>query len=180
MSAVPAADCQPSLARCFPPVTGGESARILILGSLPGQRSLQRGQYYAQPQNAFWRLMGELFAAGPELEYGERMRRLVAAGVAVWDVCAAAERPGSLDSAIVPASIAVNDFAAFFAAHPRLRLIGFNGATAARLFIRHAQAGLVTIPADVRLLRLPSTSPAHASMPYAEKLAAWRQLRDAA
>jgi hypoxanthine-DNA glycosylase len=168
-----------SYARGFAPVTGGESARILVLGSLPGQRSLQQGQYYAQPQNVFWRLMGELFQAGPQLEYAERMRRLVAAGVAVWDVCAAAERPGSLDSAIVPASIAINDFAAFFGAHPQLRVIGFNGSTAARLFERHVQAHVAVIPPAVRFLRLPSTSPAHASMSYSAKLAAWRRLLEA-
>jgi hypoxanthine-DNA glycosylase len=163
-------------ARGFAPVTGGESARVLILGSLPGQCSLRRAQYYAQPQNVFWRLMGELFQAGPELDYDERMRRLVARRVALWDVCAAAERPGSLDSAIVPASIAVNDFAAFFSAHPQLRLIGFNGATAARLFERQVLGRVATIPAALQLLRLPSTSPAHAAMPYAAKLAAWRSL----
>jgi hypoxanthine-DNA glycosylase len=124
--------------------------------------------------------MGALFQAGPELDYDERMRRLVAHGVAVWDVCAAAERPGSLDSAIIPASIAVNDFAAFFRAHPQLRVIGFNGATAARLFDHHVRRGVAQIPAAVRCLRLPSTSPAHASMPYADKLAAWQLLRAAA
>jgi len=167
-------------ARGFAPVTGGDAARVLILGSLPGQRSLELGQYYAQPQNVFWRLMGELFQAGPELDYGERMRRLVAQRVALWDVCAAAERPGSLDSAIVPESITVNDFAVFFGAHPQLRLIGFNGATAARLFERHVQGRVATIPSAVRFLRLPSTSPAHASMPYSAKLAAWRPLREAA
>jgi hypoxanthine-DNA glycosylase len=164
----------------FAPITDGASARILILGSLPGQRSLQQAQYYAQPQNVFWRLMGELFQAGPEFDYGERLRRLVARGVAVWDVCAAAERPGSLDSAIVPESIAVNDFAAFFSAHPHLRVIGFNGATAARLFERHVRGRVAGLLQSVRLLRLPSTSPAHASMPYASKLAAWQQLRAAA
>jgi hypoxanthine-DNA glycosylase len=170
----------PHYARGFAPVTAGESARILILGSLPGQRSLEQGQYYAQPQNVFWRLMGELFQAGPELDYAERVQRLMAKGIAVWDVCAAAERPGSLDSAIVPASIAVNDFSAFFGAHPHLRVIGFNGATAARLFERHVQGRVVAIPPVVRLLRLPSTSPAHASMPYSAKLAAWQVLRQAA
>jgi hypoxanthine-DNA glycosylase len=124
--------------------------------------------------------MGELFQAGPELDYGERMRRLVAQRVALWDVCAAAERPGSLDSAIVPESITVNDFAAFFGAHPQLRLIGFNGATAARLFERQVQGRVATIPSAVSFLRLPSTSPAHASMPYSAKLAAWRPMREAA
>ncbi|OZA12577.1 MAG: DNA-deoxyinosine glycosylase, partial [Hydrogenophilales bacterium 17-62-8] len=82
----------------FPPIADAH-ARILILGSLPGQVSLQRQQYYAQPQNAFWKIMGRLFDAGPELAYAERTQRLVENGIALWDVCASAQRPGSLDAA---------------------------------------------------------------------------------
>src|SRR5688572_2589177 len=93
-------------------------------------------EYYAQPYNAFWRIMGELVGAGPELEYPARLVRLRAHGIAVWDVLAAGEREGSLDSAIVPASIVVNDFGAFFARHRELRSICFNGNTAAGLFKR--------------------------------------------
>ena len=152
----------------------GESARILILGSLPGQVSLQRGEYYAQPQNAFWRVMGALFGAGPNLAYADRTRRLVQHDVAVWDVCAAAQRAGSLDASIESKSVVANDFAAFYAAHPHIELIGLNGAAAATLYERHVFGRLAAPYTGIRRERLPSTSPAHASMSYEAKLAAWK------
>jgi len=157
----------------FAPI-GGASARILILGSLPGQTSLRRGEYYAQPQNAFWRIMGRLFDAGPDLAYPERAKRLVARDVAVWDVCASAQRSGSLDAAIAPASVVANDFDAFFDAHPRIALIGLNGAAAAALYERHVLRKLAAPHARIRRERLPSTSPAHAAMTFDAKLAAWK------
>jgi len=92
------------------PVANG-SARILILGTLPGQMSLIMQQYYAQPRNAFWKLMGELLGAGPDLPYPERLQRLLDAGVALWDVCEAATRPGSLDASINGATVVANNFA---------------------------------------------------------------------
>jgi len=161
--------------RCFAPLAL-PCARVLILGSLPGRVSLARSQYYAQAQNTFWRLMGDLFDAGPQLAYEERVQRLLMRGVAVWDVCAAAERPGSLDAAIVRASVATNDFEAFFTTYRQIRLIGFNGATAAQLYERHVQKYLSPRAAAIARLRLPSTSPAHAALPYAAKLDAWRVL----
>ncbi|MBS0376022.1 MAG: DNA-deoxyinosine glycosylase [Proteobacteria bacterium] len=159
----------------FPPVARRD-ARVLILGSLPGQESLRRREYYAQPRNAFWTLMGALVGAGPELPYALRTRRLAAAGVALWDVCASAYRAGSLDAAIDRRSVVVNDFASFLARHPDLRLVCFNGRTAAALYRRHVLPGL---PAGLRTLparELPSTSPAHASRSMAEKQRAWRCL----
>jgi double-stranded uracil-DNA glycosylase len=163
----------------FAPI-GAASARILILGSLPGQMSLQRGEYYAQPQNAFWRIMGVLFDAGPDLPYAERTRRLIARGVAVWDVCASARRSGSLDASIASKSVVPNDFAGFFAAHPRIELIGLNGAAAAELYERHVEGNLAPARSRVRRERLPSTSPAHASKTFDEKLAAWSTFVDLA
>ncbi len=172
-----AAGQMPTLApsHCFAPLAR-LSARVLILGSLPGQCSLARGQYYAQPQNSFWRLMGDLFDAGPQVAYQERARRLLMRDVAVWDVCATAQRPGSLDAAIVRASVVPNDFETFFATHRRIRLIGFNGAAAAALYERHVRKRLSAGAAAIPRLRLPSTSPAHASLSYAAKLEAWRAL----
>src|SRR5690606_14423247 len=124
------------LSRGFPPIAGA-GAHILILGSLPGKKSLEMGQYYAQPYNAFWRIMGDLFGAGPALAYPARIERLVACGIAVWDVLAAGERPGSLDSAIVSSSIVINDFVPFFARHRENALVCCNGQKAAALYRRH-------------------------------------------
>lgn len=153
----------------FPPVSRGD-ARVLILGSLPGQASLAAKQYYAQPRNAFWPLMGRLFGAGVELSYEDRLRRLTESGVALWDVCASARRPGSLDTKIEAMSVAPNDFAGFFEAHRDIGLICFNGAAAERLFERHVSRALRAPPPR---LRLPSTSPAHASLRFEQKLEAW-------
>ncbi|MDP1928992.1 MAG: DNA-deoxyinosine glycosylase [Thiobacillus sp.] len=158
--------------KCFPPIADAH-ARVLILGSLPGQVSLQRQQYYAQSHNAFWKIMGRLFGAGPELPYAERMQRLVQSGIALWDVCAAAQRPGSLDASIVHSSVVPNDLAAFIDSHPDIGLICFNGGKAADIYRRFVLPGL---PASVRAIRyeiLPSTSPAHAAMPFEVKLTRW-------
>ena len=155
----------------FPPVVG-PGAKVLILGSLPGARSLVEQRYYAQPRNAFWRIMGTLCDAGPELAYEARIARLIEHGVALWDVLAAGRRPGSLDSAIDKATAVSNDFAAFFALHPSIQSIFFNGAKAAELYRRKV---LPTLPpfASIPLRTLPSTSPAYTRMPFDEKLAHW-------
>jgi TDG/mug DNA glycosylase family protein len=156
----------------FPPIVGGRP-RVLVLGSLPGRKSLEMGQYYAQPQNGFWRIMGVLFGAAPTLLYPERLERLIANRVAVWDVLAAGEREGSLDSAIVPASIVVNEFGAFFARQPDIGLVCFNGAKAAELYRRRVLPALAPRFASLPSRVLPSTSPANASVPFAAKLASW-------
>lgn len=156
----------------FPPISDVR-AQVLVLGSLPGRKSLERHEYYAQPYNAFWRIMGALFDAGPEHEYEIRLERLRARGIAVWDVLAAGEREGSLDSAIVPASIVVNDFNGFFERHRRIRSICFNGNTAAVLFRRKVAPTLAPECATLETRVLPSTSPAHASLKLEHKLAKW-------
>ena len=156
----------------FPPIESPR-ARVLILGSLPGQLSLQQRQYYAQPRNAFWRIMGTLFGAGPELNYAERIEQLTRSNVAVWDVCACAQRPGSLDSAIVSATAQPNEFAEFFREHGALQLVAFNGAKAAQLYARKVSPSLTAELRGIRTITLPSTSPAHAALSYERKLAEW-------
>ncbi len=161
--------------RGFPPIARRD-ARLLILGSLPGAESLRRRQYYAQPRNHFWRIMGELYGAAPELPYATRARLLKEHGIALWDVCAAAFRVGSLDASIEPDTIEINDFAAFFARHRGIARVYCNGSTSAELYRRRA---LPTLPDAWRALepvRLPSTSPAHAAMSFEQKLARWREL----
>jgi len=115
--------------------------------------------------------MGDLLGAGPALPYAQRLEKLQAAGIALWDVIAACEREGSLDADIVGQSVRANDFPDFFAAHPDLERVFFNGAAAEMAFRRHVLPTLAGRP--LQLQRLPSTSPAHAALGYAEKLAAW-------
>lgn len=157
----------------FPPIVT-EQSKVLILGSMPGEASLRAGQYYAHPRNAFWRIMGELFGAGPSLPYWERVARLNAVGIAVWDSLHACIRLGSLDSSI-SAEVA-NDFPAFFAKYPRITHIYFNGSKAETVFHRRVLPALPNMPQA--FTRLPSTSPAHAAVPFDEKLQAWSVVRN--
>jgi len=152
-------------------------ARVLILGSMPGQESLRRREYYAYAHNLFWPIMGELFGAGRELAYAERIEALTARGIAVWDVLKSCERAGSLDGGIRPESERPNDFAQFLARHPGIRAVFFNGGKAQSAFARHVRPRLGARAAGLHFARLPSTSPAHAGMPRAAKLRAWRTIR---
>ena len=163
--------------RGFPPIAAPD-ARLLILGSLPGRASLAAQQYYAQPQNSFWRIMGALFGAGPDVPYAERADRLRASGIALWDVCREAVRPGSLDAAIDLTTVVTNDFERFFSQHPRIAHVCVNGNTAHRLYVRRAQSGLPEPLSSLPLHLLPSTSPAHASLRFAQKLQRWRLLQE--
>lgn len=156
------------------------SARVLVLGSMPSAASLAAGEYYGHPRNAFWPIMGELFGAGPELDYEARARRLTRAGVAVWDVIRSCRREGSGDADVERGSEQANDFEIFFASHPRIATVFLNGGLAEIAWRRHV---LPRLDAELRALpqvRLPSTSPAHASRTLAQKLAAWRPVARAA
>ena len=159
-----------SLKRSFPPIVDTET-RLLILGSLPGEVSLARGQYYGHPQNRFWRLVGEVI--GQELvamDYASRLATLLKHHIGLWDVVAQAQREGSLDSNI--RNHAHNDLVTLLDTLPRLATIAFNGATAEKLGLK----ALGARSANYRVLRLPSSSPAHASVTYAQKLEVWRQI----
>jgi TDG/mug DNA glycosylase family protein len=162
----------------FPPIAAAD-ARVLVLGTMPSIASLAKRQYYGHPQNAFWRIMGRLFGAGLEVPYEERKTILCDAGVAVWDVLAECDRPGSLDTSIRRESEVVNDFATFFRDHPRIRTVFFNGQKSESLFRRHAIGELAVLQRQFEFVRLPSTSPAHAGMSFAEKLSAWQAVRRA-
>jgi len=157
------------LHKSFPPIVGPD-ARVLILGSMPGAASLHAGQYYAHKHNSFWRIVGELFGAGLDLPYPDRLQILTRSGVALWDVLESCVRIGSLDSAITDEH--PNDFAAFFAEHRCIDHIFFNGAKAEQAFTRRVLPTLA--PNRLTLRRLPSTSPAHAGMSFQRKLDAWR------
>jgi hypoxanthine-DNA glycosylase len=157
----------------FSPVSNAD-ARMLILGSMPGKESLKQNQYYAHPSNAFWKIMSELVGAYPYLAYEERLCVLKSSGIALWDVLASCVRETSLDSHIRKET--ANDFASFFALHPHITQVFFNGSKAEQCFRRFVQEKQ-TLP-QLKLYRLPSTSPAHAGMRYADKLQAWRELID--
>ena len=152
------------------PAVSAPDARVLVLGSLPGVRSIAEQQYYAHPQNAFWRIMQAVL--GIEGGYAERCRQLTARRVALWDVLASSHRPGSLDANIDLDTAEPNDFAEFLAVHTEVRRICFNGRKAETLFKRFV-AGNLERPLP-ELVGLPSTSPAFAAMPFAEKLGHWQ------
>ncbi len=158
------------LKRSFPPVADPR-ARVLVLGSLPGEESLARAQYYAHPRNHFWRLMEEVTGRGlVPLGYKARLEALRESRVALWDTVGAARRHGSLDAAIRDAE--ANALAALADSLPNLRAVAFNGATAAAIGTAQlaGREGLA-------LIALPSSSPAY-TLPYEAKLAAWRRLAD--
>lgn len=161
----------------FPPIAD-KHARVLVLGSMPGRASLAAGQYYAHARNAFWRIMAELLGFEATAPYAQRAQALRSARIALWDVLYACTRPGSLDASIERESEIANDFRSFFLEHKRITHVYFNGATAEACYRRHIAPALVP---DARVYRrLPSTSPAHAGMPFADKVAAWRVILDAA
>ncbi|MCA9393991.1 MAG: DNA-deoxyinosine glycosylase [Candidatus Omnitrophica bacterium] len=143
------------------------STRILILGSMPSQQSLQKQQYYGNSQNHFWKIVGGVFEEDFPEDYARRLQRLRGLRVGLWDVIASCHRNGSsLDSAIKDARI--NDFGKFLLQYRHLNVIGCNGGLAYRLFTRH-------VVTDVPVVKLPSSSPAHA-VPLQTKIAAWRRL----
>lgn len=155
--------------RCFAPVTD-DRTRLLVLGSLPGDKSLAAQEYYGNRQNRFWLLMSDVTGVDlVRLDYVARLEALLEQRIGLWDVVAEAHRPGSLDSRIRDRND--NDLLALIANLPELTTIAFNGATAARLGLkvlgRHAER--------YRIIQLPSSSPAY-TVPYAEKLQLWRAL----
>ena len=152
----------------FQPVIAPDT-RVLVLGSLPGERSLAAGRYYAHPQNRFWHLIGKVIDVALEpLEYEQRLAALLAANVGLWDTVASAHRAGSLDAAIREAE--ANPLADLVASLPELRAVGFNGKASARIGMPQLAAS------GLALIALPSSSPANASIPLADKEKLWGRL----
>jgi hypoxanthine-DNA glycosylase len=161
------------LVHSFAPIARRD-ARVLVLGSMPGELSLAAGRYYAHPHNAFWPIVGAVCGFDPSLAYAKRLAALRARGIALWDVLQSCERDGSLDGDIAASTMRANDFAAFFAAHPRIAAVLCNGGTAHSLFTRRVQPALRQPARALPCTRLPSTSPANAGTTRAAKLRAWR------
>lgn len=156
--------------RCFAPVVD-ERTRLLVLGSLPGEQSLAKQEYYGNRQNRFWMLMSAVLERDlVALDYAARLQALLAGGVGLWDVVAQAQRQGSLDSQI--RERADNDLPGLLDSLPHLKAIAFNGGTAGRLGMKVLGARA----AHFSIIQLPSSSPAY-TLAYAEKLALWLKLR---
>lgn len=155
----------------FAPFVSPET-RVLILGTLPSEASLAAGRYYAHPQNQFWRLTGAAIGREdlPTLDYDARRGVLMAAGIGLWDTIASAQRKGSLDAAIREAQHA--PLADLVASLPMLRAVAFNGGTSAKIGRK------LLADTTPRLVDLPSSSPAYAAMPFAEKRERWLVLRE--
>lgn len=146
--------------------------KILILGSMPGMKSLEAQQYYAHPQNAFWKIMSKMTDVPHDADYQVRIDGLCQHHIALWDVVYTCDRPGSLDSNIVTHSIIPNDFADLFQAYLSIHFVALNGAKAFELFERFVvKTGL--LPKHISYQRLPSTSPAHAMLSRQAKQKIW-------
>jgi len=156
----------------FPPLCRPD-ARVLILGSMPGRESLARQKYYAHPRNSFWPIMTDLLALTVS-DYQDLVEHVTGRGIAVWDVLKSCHRRGSLDSNIEDNSIVTNDFPGFYAQHPAVTRIFFNGAKAESVYRKHVLPDLQGQAAALGLQRLPSTSPAHAGMNFDQKKRAWQ------
>lgn len=172
-----------ALRKSFPVLVSPE-AKILILGSMPGERSLRAQQYYAHPQNIFWEMMGDLFGAGRQTTYPARLQILNQNRVALWDVVFQCYRSGSLDTNIRMESVVPNDFVSLFSRCPKVETVFFNGHKAEQLFRKLVLGDLLKNLGErsnrLRFLRLPSTSPAHASLTRDQKKARWhRELKAA-
>jgi len=155
----------------FAPVVN-QDTKLLILGSLPGEKSLLQNQYYGNSQNRFWLLMSEVLGVElVALNYPTRLQTLLSSGVGLWDVISEAHREGSLDSNIRDQTN--NDLISLLNALPQLTTIAFNGGTAARIGLKV----LGSYSERYRIIQLPSSSSAY-TLAYARKLAAWRALQE--
>lgn len=149
----------------FPPIVPSQPS-VLILGSLPGDLSLEKQQYYAHPQNRFWKILFEIFNRSYSLSYHDRVELLHRHHIALWDICQQAERKGSMDiniSQVIP-----NPITAFLANHRSINTVIFNGQKAQKLFEKHFNK-----PQNIQFITLPSTSPANAQFSFETLVSLW-------
>lgn len=160
----------------FPPVAAA-TAHTLILGSMPGVPSLRQQQYYANPRNAFWRIIAALFDIDVASPYAQRTEAMIAKRLALWDVMKHCRRDGSLDASIESGSIVTNDFSGFLVQHPCIERIFFNGGKAEQEYLRRVRPTLPEVMQQISTQRLPSTSPANARLSFEQKLQQWAVLK---
>jgi TDG/mug DNA glycosylase family protein len=152
-----------------------DNSRVLILGSMPGKISLEKGEYYAHSRNTFWKLIYSIFGAQPDQTYEEKKSFLKLRKIALWDVIKECYRSGSSDSKII--NPIINDFEGLLARNPNIRYILFNGKKAESLFKRN----VVNITKyQIILFTLPSSSPANASISLNNKMETWSQIKELA
>ena len=160
----------------FPPIADN-NAVILILGSMPSVKSLEDQQYYAHPRNSFWFIITKLLSSSDtELEYEQKKALLLHNRIALWDVLNTCQRKGSLDSSIKNESTVVNDFNTFFIDHPLIKAVYFNGTRAQQEYMKHILPTLDEKFSSIEYKRLPSTSPAMASLNREQKLQQWKTI----
>ncbi|MEY3037845.1 MAG: hypothetical protein RL143_412 [Pseudomonadota bacterium] len=162
----------------FPPAYRND-AKLLVLGSLPGKRSIAQSQYYGHPRNLFWQILSSYIGLAADADYSDRLEAALNNKIALWDVMASAQRPGSLDSSIEKSSVQVNQIPDLIANLPYLNTIILNGGAAMRYF---KQAGFDELcrSLGVAVEHLPSTSPAHAALSFEMKSVQWQQVIDKA
>lgn len=157
--------------RCFEPIID-DDARLLIVGSIPGEESLRQQMYYAHKRNQFWKIIFEVFGGMPTDNYKEKKEFLHRHFIGLWDVLKSCEREGSLDSNIKNEQ--VNDFKSFFLRYPNIKYVVFNGSKAESSFKKHVGFQLIS---NLQHFQLPSTSPAN-TISYEKKLNQWRIINE--
>jgi len=160
----------------FPPIAK-ETVKVLILGTMPGEESLRKNEYYANPRNSFWKIMASMFGFDSLAQYEERKRILLENRIALWDVIKSCERKGSLDSSINNETIIINDFTLFFTRYPNIRNVFFNGAKAENEYFKRVLPKLSETKFEIKYDRLPSTSPAMAQLSFNAKLLEWSKIK---
>ena len=151
----------------FAPVAAPD-ARVLILGTMPSVESLRQSFYYAHPRNAFWPMLARILSEPEPASVEEKKSLLLRHRIALWDVAQSCVLPGSLDSAIRDAL--PNDVPGLLKRCPEIKVILFNGATAQNLYRKL----IGDVPAGLRSVRMPSTSPAY-TLKFEAKRAAWQK-----
>ncbi len=154
--------------KSFPPIVD-ENCRVLILGTMPSVRSLEKAEYYGHPQNHFWRLIYGLFEKVPDKEYSKRKAFLLEHHIALWDVLKYCEREGSSDTAIknpVP-----NDIPGLLADYPGIRAVFCDSIKAEELYNKLIRDEVIDF--GIAYHRLPSPSPARV-MKWQDRLEEWK------